>query len=284
MTYTQHTLSAAFPSMSAEDFQSLKDSIEANGVLNPITLFEGQVIDGWHRYTAAQSLGLDCPEQQLADWIDPRDYVKAQNDGRRHLTASQRAAAIVSIYKWVPSGANQHSKTGGEATSPPPKTNAELAALAGTTKRTIQQAKAADKAGLIDAVKDGALSAEQAAKVASGKSKKVAKKKAKPADAIPEDLGISDDELIEENTRVQTENNLLNDTIKSLQVSDKDAEIKKLQERVYGLEGRIQQLMASEKSMESKLKYQTEIIHKLRKIYGVETHAEIIAAAQAQAA
>lgn len=100
----------------------------------------------------------------------------------------------------------------------------------------------------------------------------------------PSEMAMSDADLDEENTRLQTENNLLNDTIKSLQVSDKDAEIKKLQERVYGLEGRIQQLMASEKSMESKLKYQTEIVHKLRKIYGVETHAEILAAAQAQVA
>lgn len=100
----------------------------------------------------------------------------------------------------------------------------------------------------------------------------------------PSEMAMSDADLDEENTRLQTENNLLNDTIKSLQVSDKDAEIKKLQERVYGLEGRIQQLMGSEKAMESKLKYHTDLIHKLRKIYGVETHAEILAAAQAQVA
>jgi len=194
MKYIQHPLSAAFPAMSAEEFTALKDSIHVNGVLNPITLFEGMVIDGWHRYMAAQELGAYCPEQELEEWLDPRDFVKAQNENRRHLTASQRAAAIVSIYKWVPSGANQHTKVGGEVASPPPKTNAELAALAGTTTRTIQQAKAAEKAGLIDAVKEGALTAEEAAKVASGSPAKTAPKKEKFTPPEPDN---SSDELAE---------------------------------------------------------------------------------------
>ena len=42
-TYVQHPLSAAFPAMSAEDFQALTDSIDNIGVQNPITLFEGMV-------------------------------------------------------------------------------------------------------------------------------------------------------------------------------------------------------------------------------------------------
>lgn len=50
--YQQHPLSAAFPAMSAEDFQGLKDSIENIGVQNPITIFEGMVVDGWNRYKA----------------------------------------------------------------------------------------------------------------------------------------------------------------------------------------------------------------------------------------
>ena len=42
----QHTLSAAFPRPSAEEFQALRDSIIAIGVQIPITMYDGQVIDG----------------------------------------------------------------------------------------------------------------------------------------------------------------------------------------------------------------------------------------------
>ena len=171
MTYTQHPLSAAFPAMTDAEFQALKDSIDVNGVLNPITIYEGMVIDGWHRYSAAQDLGMDCPSLEMDDSIDPIDFVKAQNDNRRHLTASQRAAAIVSIYSWHPA----HREKKGEVTSPLSKTNAELAAIAKVSTKTIKQAKAAQKAGLTDAVKEGAMTVEEAAKIASGKPVKAEK-------------------------------------------------------------------------------------------------------------
>lgn len=188
MKYSQHPLSSAFPAMSAEEFTALKDSIGINGVLNPITIFEDMVIDGWHRYTAATESGVDCPSVVMDDSIDPIDFVKAQNENRRHLTASQRAAAIVSIYQWVPNGANQHAKGGVEPGSYPPKTNAELASIAKVSTKTIQQAKVAQKAGLTEAVKDGAITVKEAAQIASGKS-------LVKSHAAPEDDGPDADEL-----------------------------------------------------------------------------------------
>ncbi len=85
-TYTQHPLSAAFPALADDEFQALKDSIEIHGCLNPITLLEGQVLDGWNRYRAVCELGMECPTRELEDWIDPRDFVKSQNKIRRHLS------------------------------------------------------------------------------------------------------------------------------------------------------------------------------------------------------
>jgi len=187
--YLQHPLSAAFPAMGVEEFQALKDSIGINGVLNPITIFESMVIDGWHRYTAATEVSMDCPSVEMDASIDPIDFVKAQNENRRHLTASQRAAAIVSIYQWVANGANQHAKGGVEPGSYPPKTNAELAAIAKVSTKTIQQAKVAQKAGLTDAVKDGAITVKEAAQIASGKSL------VKVEPSLPEDDGPDADEL-----------------------------------------------------------------------------------------
>lgn len=190
MNLSQHPLSAAFPSMSAEDFQALKDDIEVNGQREPVMLFEGMVLDGWHRYRACVDLGLK-PQQFTFSDDDPVAFVKSQNLHRRHLTASQRAAAVVACSAWVPA----KKQARGEATSPLAKTNAEMASEAHVTPRTIQQAKVAQKAGLSEAVKDGALTVEQAARIATGKPAKPEKKgetKTAPAAAsAPADFGPS---------------------------------------------------------------------------------------------
>ena len=106
MKFTQHPLSAAFPAMSAEEFESLKDSILEVGVLNPIVILDGMVLDGWHRYTAASEVGMDCPSVELGD-VDPQDFVMAQNKARRHITIPQLIAAASKVYQWRPNGGNQ---------------------------------------------------------------------------------------------------------------------------------------------------------------------------------
>jgi hypothetical protein len=165
MNLQQHPLSAAFPAMSAEDFQALTDSIENIGVQNPITLFEGMVIDGWHRYRAASDLGVDCPSKELAEWIDPVAFVRAQNKDRRHLPLSAWALIEVSLRAWKPS----HRPDKGELSSPLQASNQEMADAVGVTTRTIQQAKAVQTTAapeVIAAVKSGAIGLPKAAAIA----------------------------------------------------------------------------------------------------------------------
>lgn len=162
---TQHPLSAAFPAMQADEYQTFKDSIEIIGVVNPITICNGMVLDGWHRHNAATELGMNCPMVELGDDVDIYDFVKAQNGARRNMTPSQTAFAYTKVYAWRPA----HREKKGEVTSPLSKTNAELAVIAGTTKRTIQQAKAVHARAVPavqDAVKAGTISLETAAAVA----------------------------------------------------------------------------------------------------------------------
>ena len=180
--------------MSDSDFQALQDSIMNIGVQMPIVIFEGQVIDGWNRYRAATALGMDCPTTPFDESIDPVEFVKAMNDARRHITGSQRAIAIVAIHGWKPVGRPQNNV---EATST--LTQEAMAAEAGVSKKTIQQAQVAQKAGLADKVKSGEMTVEQASNVAKGKPAKAAKKdkpapKAAPQDT-PEDDGPSAEEL-----------------------------------------------------------------------------------------
>ena len=184
----QHPLSAAFPAMSEDDFCALRDSIKSIGVQNPITIFDGMVIDGWHRYRAATDLGMDCPYVELPSDVDPRDFVLAQNKARRNCTASQLATATVEVHRWKPHGdaSRFQSATGAHpedcgdsaAESPPLRTGAqweepavsaaEMAKQAGVSVRTIVQAKkvARDASPEVkDAVKRGEVSVKAAASV-----------------------------------------------------------------------------------------------------------------------
>lgn len=184
----QHPLSAAFPSMSDEDFATLKADIAANGQREPIIVHEGMVLDGWHRYRACTELGIKPQQFTFKEGADPVAFVLSNNLHRRHLTPSQRAAAVVSCAEWAPAGKPRNQTPGVRLA-----TNEELAKSANVAPTTIKDAKAAHKAGLTDMVKEGALTVKEAAKVARGD----APKKPKRTLNRPEEQPANEDQLIE---------------------------------------------------------------------------------------
>ncbi|CDS51105.1 hypothetical protein [Polaromonas sp. CG9_12] len=188
----QHPLSAAFPTMPADEYQVLADSIGKIGVQNPITLFEGMVIDGWHRYRAATEAGMDCPSKELGD-VDPQDFVMAQNKARRHISQAQLAMATTDVYKWKSVGNPAFAQSGTEC--PIAKTNSELAEISGVGERTIKQAKSLQTYAapeVVEAVKRGEVGLPKATAIAklpldeqAAALHKPAPKPAKPAKPTP---------------------------------------------------------------------------------------------------
>ena len=162
----QHPLSAAFPAMHAVEYQVLADSIGNIGVQNPITLLNGMVIDGWHRYRAATEAGMDCPSVELGE-VDPKDFVMAQNKARRHISQAQLAMATTAVYDWTPVGNPAFAQSGTEC--PIGKTNSELAEISGVGERTIKQAKSVQTHAareVVEAVKRGEVGLPKAAAIA----------------------------------------------------------------------------------------------------------------------
>lgn len=196
MTLSQHPLSAAFPPMAADEYQVLVDSIIEIGIQNPITLYQGMVIDGWHRYTAATESGLPCPSVELGN-VNPRDFVMAQNKARRHITQAQLAMATTSVYAWRPEGRPQKEL---DTQCPVSKSTAELAEISGVHANTIKQAKAvqtratpevqeAVRRGEVGLPKAAAISKLPAAEQAAALHKptpKPAPKPAPPAESEPD--------------------------------------------------------------------------------------------------
>lgn len=164
----QHPLSAAFPSMPENEIAALAIDIEAHGQREPGVTLDGMILDGWHRYLACHRLGIQFKAKEF-DGADPVAFVISQNLHRRHLTASQRAAAVVAAHKWRPHGDQSRSVPGTD------RTTKEMAKEAEVSPSTIEHAKAAETAGLGDAVRDGQVSAKDAARMAKGGTAKTAK-------------------------------------------------------------------------------------------------------------
>lgn len=166
MELTQHPLSAAFPPMSATEYDALCKSVAEIGLLNPIVLFEGMVIDGWHRYCACHDEMVLAPTVNLASDIDPQSYVIAQNKDRRHLTQSQLATAAIKVYEWLKNGVNSGLQAA-SAPSAEPKSSKEIAVLAGVSTKTIDEAKKVEKQAtpeVKEAVAKGEISVSKAVK------------------------------------------------------------------------------------------------------------------------
>lgn len=263
--------------MSADDFASLVADVKAHGQREPVILLDNMVLDGWHRYSACMQLGIE-PAHFNYSGDDPVAFVQSQNLHRRHLTGSQRAAAIVACSEWAPPNRLKNKQAPGAHL---PQTNAELASKAHVAETTIKQAKAAFKAGLGDAIKDGAMTVKEAAQIARGTP---ATPKSKPEVSAPaaqdEDM-VTGDELLEQMQETQAENEQLQERVAVMLQDEKNVEIDKLLTRINGLEGRLQQAMAQIKSSEDTAKYHAQLIHKLRKLLGVEGHKEILAAVKA---
>ena len=91
-----HEASTIFPIMEEGQYQELKKDIQKNGLLNPIVMYQGKVLDGRHRYRACLELKVDLKFTTFTNTtIEAPEFVMSQNMARRHMTKSQCAAAAV---------------------------------------------------------------------------------------------------------------------------------------------------------------------------------------------
>lgn len=102
--YLVSGLAKIFPPMSAEEYQGLKESIRAFGMIDEITLWRGQVIDGLHRLRACLELGIEPRFTTLPDDIPPEEFVVGKNINRRNQNETFRAASAVKAMRKSGSG------------------------------------------------------------------------------------------------------------------------------------------------------------------------------------
>lgn len=91
-----HPFASVFPLLPSEELQALAENIKANGLREPITLFDGKVLDGRNRQTACLLAGVKPTYREFhGTATDALQFVWDENFQRRHLSSSQAAACVV---------------------------------------------------------------------------------------------------------------------------------------------------------------------------------------------
>ena len=116
----------------------------------------------WHRYQCCMDLNIEPRTRPLDEALDPVAFVRSMNGTRRHMTASQRALAEVSINAWAKRGGQAEWLPGSHSK---PATAEAMAEAANVSIPTIKQAKAVIERAtpaVVAAVKAGEISVKKA--------------------------------------------------------------------------------------------------------------------------
>jgi len=86
-----------FPAAKAEDYNRLRDDIRDNGYdsKQPIIIYEGQVLDGWNRWTACIELKINPPTRQFDGDESEAIGLVMRTNKRRNLNSGQWATIAV---------------------------------------------------------------------------------------------------------------------------------------------------------------------------------------------
>lgn len=289
MTKALHPLCELFPRMDGADFEALKADIRANGLHQPIVLYEDQILDGGNRYLACVELGITPAAVEYAG-TDPLGFVFSANARRRHLTPGQQAAIVASAQNWELAQArggdssNQHKRKG--ATLPISSNQganlhldsvADRVAQSGASERTQKMADKVARANptLSRQVAHGEISLPQAVRQVEKKPDPV--RIAAPAPVIkPEPADDPHADLIAEAERLVAENRSLQERVAALAADDKGAKLNEWITRYHQLEGRLNRAITTSNEATREATRKGKVLAQIRVFLGVERDSEIL--------
>ena len=129
-----------FPDMDPGDYERLVSSIRDGGLLEPVAVWRGEVLDGRHRLRACLETGVDPRFVHLDDAIDPVKYVLAMNVARRHLDDSLRAVAAYRLSAGSKPGQPRQEDKCAHLHNTSPFTQGQAALLLRVSRRNVNHA------------------------------------------------------------------------------------------------------------------------------------------------
>ena len=146
-----HEYAELFPMASEAELSDMSVDIKKHGLLNPIIILDGKILDGRNRYKACQMAEVE-PKTKEYSGNDPLNDVISWNLHRRHLTTDQKAALAVELKPMFEKQAekNLHLAKGqgvkGVANLPQVKSRDKVAKTVGISGRTVGYAEKVKKA------------------------------------------------------------------------------------------------------------------------------------------
>jgi ParB-like nuclease domain len=158
--YEFHPLADIFPMLNDDELKALADDIKAKGLTEPITLYEGKVLDGRNRHRACELAEVELRPDYFTQYEgdDALGFVVSKNLRRRHLNESQRAAIAAEIANMTVGGDHSANLQKGQISQ------SKAAELMNVSTRSVATAKTIKDPDLKDAVKTGKKSLNAAAK------------------------------------------------------------------------------------------------------------------------
>ena len=155
--------------LSSEEYDKLEASILSEGIRDPLVIWQGILLDGYHRYKIAQEHGLEYKtvEVELPDRDAAKEWILVNQLGRRNLTEQEASYYRGKLYSARKQHQYIHPKSVGK-NFPRFSTADELGKQYGVTGRTVKNDEQFSKA--VDKVADE-IGAEARNAILSGQAK-----------------------------------------------------------------------------------------------------------------
>lgn len=138
------------PPLTDDEYKRLEASIKAEGVRNPITTWNGTIVDGHNRYHICEEHGIDCPqtERDFPSREAAKIWIIENQFGRRNLSPYDRTVLALQLEPLYAAEAKRRMSDGGgsgesgrQKSDTPTRTDEQLAKLAGTSRDTVRKVK-----------------------------------------------------------------------------------------------------------------------------------------------
>lgn len=96
MTLDAHPIALHFPLLEGEEYERFRADIEKRGLIEPIWLYEGKILDGRNRYRACCDLGVQAKTREYTG-DSPMGFSWSLNGERRHLSHAQKTVVALDL-------------------------------------------------------------------------------------------------------------------------------------------------------------------------------------------